>query len=109
MYCFLHNKLSNKYSPCKPWLPLNFLFPLLAKLPIVIVMETISREFRVALLWELLYADDLVVIAETEQDLIKKLYEWKNNVQNRGMRVNMNKTKVMISGERQKPLQKAAR
>jgi len=25
------------------------------------------------------------------------------------MRVNMNKTKVMISGERQKPLQKAAR
>ena len=30
-------------------------------------------------------------------------------VQNRGMRVNMNKTKVMISGERQKPVQKAAR
>jgi len=30
-------------------------------------------------------------------------------VENRGMRVNMNKTKVMISGERQKPVQKAAR
>jgi len=30
-------------------------------------------------------------------------------VENRGMRVNMNKTKVMISGERQKPLQKAVR
>ena len=72
-------------------------------------MEAISREFRVALLWELLYADDLVVIAETEQDLIKKLYEQKNNVENRSMRVNMNKTKVMINGERQKPLQKAAR
>jgi len=26
----------------------------------------------------------------------------------RGMRVNMSKTKVMISGERQKPVQKAA-
>jgi len=26
----------------------------------VIVMEAISREFRVALPWELLYADDLV-------------------------------------------------
>ena len=48
--------------------------------------------------WELLYADDLVVIAETEEDLIKRLNEWKNNVENRGMRVNMNKTKVMISG-----------
>jgi len=77
--------------------------------PLVIVMEAISREFRVTLLWELLYADDLLVIAETEEDLIKRLNEWKNNVENRGMRVNMNKTKVMISGERQKPVQKAAR
>jgi len=49
------------------------------------------------------------VIAETQEDLIKRLNEWKNNVENRGMRVNMNKTKVMIGGERQKPLQKAAR
>jgi len=44
------------------------------------------------------YANDLVVIAKTEDDLIKRLNEWKNNVENRGMRVNMNKTKVMISG-----------
>ena len=72
-------------------------------------MEAISREFRVALPWELLYADDLVVIAEAEEDLIKRLNEWKNNVENRGMRVNMNKPKVMISGERQKPLHKAAK
>ena len=49
------------------------------------------------------------MIAETEQDLIKRFNEWKDNVENRGMRVNMNKTKVMISGERQKPMQKAAR
>jgi len=42
----------------------------------------------VALPWELLHADDLVVIAETEEDLIKRLNEWKN-VENRGMRVNM--------------------
>jgi len=32
-------------------------------------MEAISREFRVALPWQLLYADYLVVIAETEEDL----------------------------------------
>jgi len=75
----------------------------------VIVMEAISREFRVALPWQLLYADDLVVIVETKEDLFKRLNEWKNNVENRRMRVNMNKIKVMISGERQKPVQKAAR
>ena len=81
----------------------------LSPLLFVIVMEAISREFRVALSWKLLYADDLAVIAETEEDLIKRLNEWKDNVENRGMRVNMNKTKVMISGECQKPMQKAAR
>ena len=51
-----------------------------------------------ALPWELLYADDLVVISETKEDLIKRLNEWKNNVENRGIRINMNKTKVMVSG-----------
>jgi len=66
----------------------------------MIVMVAISREFRVALPWELLYADDLAVIAETEDELIKRLNEWKDNVESKGMRVSMNKTKVMISGER---------
>jgi len=62
-------------------------------------VEAVSREVRVALPWKVLYADDLVVISETEEDLIKRLNEWKDNVENRGMRVNMNKAKVMISGE----------
>jgi len=66
----------------------------LSPLLFVIVMEALSREFRVALVQELSYADDLVVIAETENDLIKKLNEYKDFVENRGMRVNMNKTKV---------------
>ena len=75
----------------------------------VIVMVAISREVRVALPLELLYADDLAVIAETEDELIKRLNEWKENVESKGMRVIMNKTKVMISRERQMVRQKAAR
>jgi len=79
----------------------------LSPLLFMIVMEAISREFRVALSWELLYADDLAVIAETEEALIKRLNECKDNVESKGVSVNMNKTKVMISGERQKMRQKA--
>jgi len=45
----------------------------LSPLLFVIVIEALSRELRVALPWELLYAGDLVVIAETEDDLIKRL------------------------------------
>ena len=71
----------------------------------MIVMEALS----VVLPWKLLYADDLVVIAESEDDLIKRLNEWKVFVENKGMRVNMNKTKVMISIEWQKVMQKAVR
>jgi len=50
------------------------------------------REFRFALPLELLYADDLAVIAETEDELIKRLNEWTDNVESKCMRVNMNKT-----------------
>jgi len=81
----------------------------LSPLLFVVVMEAISREFRVALPWELLYADDMAVIAETEDELIKRLNEWKDNVESKGMRVNMNKNKVMVSGERQKVRQKAVK
>jgi len=71
----------------------------LSSLLFVIVMEALSSKFRVALPWELLYADDLVVMADTENDLAKRLNEWKGNMENRGMKANMNKTNVMISGE----------
>ena len=54
----------------------------LSPLLFVIVMEAISREFRVALPWERLYADDSAVIAETEEELIKRLNEWKDNNNN---------------------------
>jgi len=42
----------------------------------VIVMETTSREFQVGLPWELLYVDDLVVMAESK-DVIFGRRVWK--------------------------------
>jgi len=81
----------------------------LSPLLFLIVIKALSREIKVTLTQELLFADDLFVIAETEDDLIKRLNEWKDNVENRGMRVNMNKSKVMITEEWQKLMQKAVR
>jgi len=49
------------------------------------------------------------VIAEIEDDLITRPNEWKGNMENRGMRVNMNKTRAVVSGEWQKVMQNAAR
>jgi len=47
----------------------------------------------------LLCADDLALIAENKEDLIRKLNQWKDGVEGKGMKVNMNRSKVMISGE----------
>jgi len=48
----------------------------------VIVIAASSREFRVAVSWELLYADDLVIIAHTEaiklKGLISERITWTN-------------------------------
>jgi len=42
-----------------------------------------KRLYTEALLWELLYADDLAVIAETEDDLIKRLIQTDNHTSGR--------------------------
>ena len=41
----------------------------LSPLLFIIVMEALSRDFRVGLPWELLYADDMALIAESLVDL----------------------------------------
>jgi Reverse transcriptase (RNA-dependent DNA polymerase) len=42
----------------------------LSPLLFIIVMEALYSEFRVGLPWELFYADDLCLLAVTEEDLM---------------------------------------
>ena len=60
-----------------------------------LIAEALSREFREGLPMELLYADDLVLVAETEELLMEKLRKWKKGMELKGLRVNIGKTKVM--------------
>jgi len=45
----------------------------LSPLPFVILLEALSREFREGLPMELLYVDNLVLMAETEEMLVEKI------------------------------------
>jgi len=43
--------------------------------------EALSREFREGLPIELLYADDLVLLAETQELLVEEIQKWKKNIE----------------------------
>src|SRR3989442_1208460 len=45
--------------------------------------------------WELLYADDLLLLAESRLELEKRLTEWMARLKEKELRVNIGKTKVM--------------
>ena len=67
----------------------------LSPLLFTILLEALTKAFRGGLPWEILYADDLVLIAESEEDLIKKIQKWKIGFESKGLRVNVTETKVM--------------
>ena len=67
----------------------------LSPLLFILVMEALSRTFRDGLPMELLYADDLVLLADSEELLVEKIMRWKAGLEAKGLRVNMGKTKVM--------------
>ena len=62
-----------------------------------IVLEALSRGFSAGLPWELLYADDLVIMADSLYELSVKL------------KVNTKKTKIMISKPGAGPVQKTGK
>ena len=69
----------------------------LSLLLFIIVLEALSREFRTGLPWELLYADDLVLMAESFEELETKFLKWKTGMEQKGLCVNADKTKVMVA------------
>jgi len=67
----------------------------LSPLLFTIVLEALSSDLRVGLPWELLYADDLALLADSEEELRRKIMKWKEGLEAKGLKVNIGKTKVM--------------
>ena len=62
------------------------------------MLEAFSREFRDGVLWEDIYADDLVIIAYSLEECVRRVLIWKEAMEKNGLRVDAGKTKVMICG-----------
>jgi hypothetical protein len=74
----------------------------LSPLPFIIVLEALSKKFRIGLPWELLYADDLDVLAESKEKLLEMIRQWKDGMKQKDLKVNVEKTKVMNCKVRQR-------
>ena len=61
------------------------------------MLEALSREFRSGVPWEDLYADDLVIIAESLEERVRRLLTWREAMEKKGQS-NAGKTKIMICG-----------
>ena len=79
----------------------------LSPLLFVIVLEALSMEFCTGCHWEILYADDLMVRAQSMDEVLVKLRTWKSEMEKKGLRVNIGKTKLMVSGSNLDVLKKS--
>ena len=61
----------------------------LSPLLFIVVMQEATKEERGENLKELLYADDLVLMAETEEEVVERFSAWKRGIEKRGLKVNM--------------------
>ena len=78
----------------------------LSPLVFAIVVDVVTESVRAGLMSEILYADDLVLMSETMEGLREKFQKWKEAFESKGMKVNLKKTKVMVSGSEERIVSK---
>ena len=65
---------------------------------LAVVIDAVTEFAREGALSELLYADDLDVMSETIKGLRNKFLKWNEAIKSKGLKVNLGKTKLMVSG-----------
>ena len=63
----------------------------------LLLFAVVSSEERSGLPFELLYADDLVLMALTMKQCVKHVAEWSVSLLDRGLRVNTWRSKVIVA------------
>ena len=69
-----------------------------ARLLFVVVMQEATIAARGEGLWDLLYPNNLVKTAKSEEEAVRKFGVWKREMETRELKVNKNKTKLMVMG-----------
>ena len=67
----------------------------------IVVLYVISEEFICGLPCELLFASDLAVITDTEEEVQRRWLGLQIGMENEGLKVNTGKTEMMVSSRRE--------
>ena len=70
----------------------------LSLLLFAILVNVISESVTNGLMNEMLYVDGLVLTSETMEGLREKFRKWKEAFESKGLKVNLGKAKVVVSG-----------
>ena len=62
----------------------------------VVVMDVVPSEARSSIPSELLYADDLLLMVPTMDQLGRRVAEWRTSLLDKGLKVNAGKSKLMV-------------
>ncbi|KAK3539824.1 hypothetical protein QTP70_013337 [Hemibagrus guttatus] len=66
-----------------------------------IVMDQLSEEVRQESPWTMMFADDIVICAESREQVEENLERWRFALERRGMKVSCSKTEYMCVNERE--------
>ena len=70
----------------------------LSPLIFAIVVDVVTEHAREGLLNEMFFADDLVLMTESLGNLRERFQRWRSAMEDKGLKVNVGKTKMMVSG-----------
>ena len=62
------------------------------------MVDFVTEHAREGSLNEILYANDLVLMSKSLEDLRERLQRWRSVLEGKGLKVNVGKTKMMVSG-----------
>ena len=71
----------------------------LSPLLFAVVMDQLTGEVRNEPPWSMMFADDIVLVRESREEIEQDLERWRNSLERRGMKVSRTKTEYLCANE----------
>ena len=62
----------------------------------VVILNEMSKRIQDSVPWCMLFADDIVLVAETEEEVNAKLEQWRVTLEARGLHISRSKMKYLL-------------